>query len=1481
MPATRKVARRTTGSRAPRTFLLSLAARTAAPKSGGVYTGRNKKPKKVKGAFIMPTLEDIPEESTEVELPSMATKQKPPIGLEQPNKDAAPIEKTNTGTKPAAGADATAAQPLEGDNPALGVTGDALVPPVNETVVHPSAKTPTNDSTKAKPTPTAPSKGPDEEEGPRSSPKEADQMFFSENRLRYNVPQIYNSMSFDPDKATATRLRSAQKKELKAKGYINFEHGVHTPACLIDYLNPIAQHELQEVYRSLCLERPNNEKVQKWDYGDYEIIYPPPNKGQIPDDLISRLIESAHATGDAALDFELHPGKLPKLKSHEQRGAVVFNKDAMRLFGCGLSGQLIDFYVAWRHRTTRIGQELVHVLPCGPSLNRLYAWYGDRGVVMEDVDVLTFIWELAHPASYQKYVDCIAALSSPPKKKKKGKSHPRVVIPGNQAWNFDLFELPLICFPLGRDGHYVAHFVCNANIPPVRGQKKLRPFIVRCDSVEQKTRIAELPEWPQFICWFLSCCWEVKTWIHKNSITKKTKFSPETRPDASLFTRFKTSMKSNSKDSCRYDPLNTPAHSSEAAPHAGQKASSGVYTCLNISAAMQYARAFDDGTKDHQEFPGEPFESVHDFDKRIMAKQWEGSLQGREISFRRNLHLLFMACKAANVAKFAIRGKAVDKRYQYVLETRVEYDSMARVGQLLMVSILYCECAVFNSDLVLVWSAELCEAFFDYVVEAKSLAFYDRLMRSFYLDMDDADCTENSMETAALMIQALRKCRSKHMKAVREGFVEDHPDTAIREDYPRLATGEFLSFAPLDATAEDVALTSDADSVVPPTVTQTQEGSDKSALSTVLDPKLTANLEFQQWEYVGGQIMERMLQHHESFDFVILAEQLQKALQATGNRTDYEEKLLGLLPENVFTKLFALACLGKEEFAYSLKSKQDWIIDGIKCSLRERRIERFGIGQLEPSPTKDKPVKEPSPTKDKQVKETRRKETSETETEMSEEEIPAVKPPPTNNDKPAVQTTTKSPLGTSGPARAGVENLRNFFGTTKAGAGAKPERAPETSKPPADIFKATDGSLTAKSHILYEKITSKDKQEFKDGMAHISVRPELVETAMKRAKRNWKAYIPDDAFEEPPVGELPSYLRDEVRHSGRASTDRPRTEGHFKGKQNSMRINVLLDDLDVLNSVGSEGEKKRARKNWDEFFPSTQTMGLDAKKAKKKSKKMGKEPPSHNVKELERLDAENKQVERIVWYTKSDREDHFRGLLRHADNSTSDIALSTEWCNLNFNPLFLQLVILSGRKWPSQKKWVPVPAGNSRDGLSGELGDIVDFDPAAESIYQQGDNDTCLIHSFCSALHYVGLVKVAKNLAASAQEYEILPCDLQFRKLVGYVKTNIPKEFIRAIETTTKAHSAAKIDIYCPLENSVNVVVIKTTDGACDHAITTVKLRNGRPLVFDSNDRFGMKLNLKTLNHCSGHHTEYSCVRQYIGIVLKPRNIEKMNQTQV
>jgi hypothetical protein len=112
---------------------------------------------------------------------------------------------------------------------------------------------------------------------------------------------------------------------------------------------------------------------------------------------------------------------------------------------------------------------------------------------------------------------------------------------------------------------------------------------------------------------------------------------------------------------------------------------------------------------------------------------------------------------------------------------------------------------------------------------------------------------------------------------------------------------------------------------------------------------------------------------------------------------------------------------------------------------------------------------------------------------------------------------------------------------------------------------------------------------------------------------------------------------------------------------------------------------------------------------------------------------------------------------------------------MNFNPKFLEVVKLAGRKYPNQKKWVWIPAGKSRENAEGS----VVFIDNIHTQYQHDSDKTCMIHSFCSALNFAGFADEAFKLQREALEYEQLPADAQIRKLATHLQNKGPNEFVK------------------------------------------------------------------------------------------------------
>jgi hypothetical protein len=165
----------------------------------------------------------------------------------------------------------------------------------------------------------------------------------------------------------------------------------------------------------------------------------------------------------------------------------------------------------------------------------------------------------------------------------------------------------------------------------------------------------------------------VKTWLADNKVEKTTVLKPDLGPDSAIFARYKDLLKDNADDLNRYNIWNNPAYTSKVSPVAVSDVCSGVYTCINLATVLDYRDRF--GTllsPEDSEFPGSPFIGPDDFDKRVLGAKWGDKLpSGRTAAFRRNLHLVVMACKSASLSKHVIQLKTMDERYECIVENEM------------------------------------------------------------------------------------------------------------------------------------------------------------------------------------------------------------------------------------------------------------------------------------------------------------------------------------------------------------------------------------------------------------------------------------------------------------------------------------------------------------------------------------------------------------------------------------------------------------------------------------------------------------------------------------------------------------------------------------------------------------------------------------------------------------------------------------------
>ena len=124
--------------------------------------------------------------------------------------------------------------------------------------------------------------------------------------------------------------------------------------------------------------------------------------------------------------------------------------------------------------------------------------------------------------------------------------------------------------------------------------------------------------------------------------------------------------------------------------------------------------------------------------------------------------------------------------------------------------------------------------------------------------------------------------------------------------------------------------------------------------------------------------------------------------------------------------------------------------------------------------------------------------------------------------------------------------------------------------------------------------------------------------------------------------------------------------------------------------------------------------------------------------------------------------------------------------------------------------------------------------------YMQGSDFTCLFSSFASALHYVGLTKLAEHVADFAKTFSA-------RSKLGILNW---KGLNAVMERACKwlipnRLEVATFDVLTEISEFPTVMSLEAEDGSTQHAITVV----GK-LIFDSNIQRAIPLTRSNLNYC-------------------------------
>jgi hypothetical protein len=181
-------------------------------------------------------------------------------------------------------------------------------------------------------------------------------------------------------------------------------------------------------------------------------------------------------------------------------------------------------------------------------------------------------------------------------------------------------------------------------------------------------------------------------------------------------------------------------------------------------------------------FPGRPFFSLQDFEKRVLKPNWDNASPSRYVTVRRNLHALLMTYKAAGLTKKARPTKGKKKLYSFVRAVKEDKDD-PQYKQLLGYKILdHIVVHEASSNIVETptWTDKLCVDFYNDIVEAKSLGYCDKLLRIFYSNLKLVNLLVPEMESCGGYIDAVANIRRLHLLDVRNDKAKDQPNLKCR-----------------------------------------------------------------------------------------------------------------------------------------------------------------------------------------------------------------------------------------------------------------------------------------------------------------------------------------------------------------------------------------------------------------------------------------------------------------------------------------------------------------------------------------------------------------------------------------------------------------------------------------------------------------------------------------------------------------------------
>ena len=350
----------------------------------------------------------------------------------------------------------------------------------------------------------------------------------------------------------------------------------------------------------------------------------------------------------------------------------------------------------------------------------------------------------------------------------------------------------------------------------------------------------------------------------------------------------------------------------------------------------------------------------------------------------------------------------------------------------------------------------------------------------------------------------------------------------------------------------------------------------------------------------------------------------------------------------------------------------------------------------------------------------------------------------------------------------------------------------------------------------------------------------------------------------PSIG-LPSDIKEIIQEEAFSQRGRDQLERKFLEYEQVLFLDQGIESIADLQSKKVGVKKiKAAKRSLNAIFPETESFGLQT--------------PA----EMTGDDNAAREISRLLFVPKNDkcRKDTYTGLM-YVEGGTREVPrLTVEWVSYHFKPTFLQLVRASARKYPGQKKWVPIPAGNYEDRKQERTGNKVEYVDVAVRYQQKPDQDFCFVFAMASALHFCGFKNFASGLQNAATTFSAMDGLTQMQKMLSYLQKRFPRTYLKCGKGVWKEKSVKKIDIFARPPGSMTLLVPLAMDGGTQHAVAIVagvreaqvvgcSDRKSSLFMFDGNEKRAMVLSKEALDVACGLPGGYDRPKYVLQMIFK------------